>query len=72
MELPAELKKLHDRIEEIKKLYDISEAEMTCLTQMSLLLKMLGYSPQLRLKLMRALTAIDEVIVDELKLTKDV
>lgn len=62
-----DLRKLSERIDEIKKLYDIGEAEMMCLTHMSLMIKMLGFSPKLRLKLLKALSAIDEMIVEEFK-----
>jgi len=66
MELPPEIQRMQERIKEIEKLYDIGEAEFNCLVQLSALVKMLGYSPKLRLKLLKALCAIDEAIVDEL------
>ncbi len=58
---------LTKKIYEIKKLYDISEAEMQCLIQMSMLIKMLGYSPQLTTKLLKTLAAVNEMLLDEMK-----
>ena len=52
------------RIDEVKKLYDISEAESSCLTQMLFMIQMLGYSPKLTLKLLKALSAMMEVTQD--------
>lgn len=62
-----DLKKLTEKIDEIKKLYDIGEAEMQCLIQMSMLIKMLGYSPQLTTKLLKTLAAVNEMLLDEMK-----
>ena len=59
--------RLTQKIDEIKKLYDVSEAEMQCLIQMSMLIKMLGYSPQLTTKLLKTLAAINEMMLDEIK-----
>lgn len=70
MELPEELSRMLKRIDEIKKLYDVTEAEMNCLLQMSALIKVLGHSPQLRAKLTKVLAAIDEVILDEMQSTE--
>jgi hypothetical protein len=62
-----DLKKLTEKIDEIKKLYDIGEAEMQCLIKMSMLIKMLGYSPQLTTKLLKTLAAVNEMLLDEMK-----
>jgi hypothetical protein len=62
-----DLKKLTEKIDEIKKLYDVGEAEMQCLIQMSMLIKMLGYSPQLTTKLLKTLAAVNEMLLDEMK-----
>ena len=59
--------RLTQKIDEIKKLYDVSEAEMQCLIQMSMLIKMLGYSPQSTTKLLNTLAAINEMMLDEIK-----
>jgi len=62
-----DLRKLTEKIDEIKKLYDVGEAEMTCLIQMSMLIKMLGYSPELTTKLLKTLAAVNEMLLDETK-----
>jgi hypothetical protein len=53
-------------IKDLKKLYGISEAEESCMMQMLFMIKMLGYSPELTIKLLRALTAMMEIIQDEM------
>lgn len=53
-------------IKDLKKLYGISEAEESCMMQMLFTIKMLGYSPELTIKLLRALTAMMEIIQDEM------
>ena len=63
----SDTKRIQEQLAEIKKLYDISEADEQCMLQLSFMVRMLGYSPQLTLKLLRALTAMFEVIHDELK-----
>ena len=62
-----DLRKLTEKIDEIKKLYEVGEAEMQCLIQMSMMIKMLGYSPQLTTKLLKTLTAVNEMLLDEMK-----
>ena len=62
--MPSRIKELYD---EIKKLYNLTEPEMVLMTQMSLMIQMLGYSPQLTVKLLKALTAFYEVTVDEME-----
>lgn len=58
---------IQQQFKEIRELYGITEAEMICMTQMSMLIKMLGYSPQLTVKLLKALTAMFEITVDEME-----
>ena len=53
-------------IKELKVLYGISEAEESCMMQMLFMIKMLGYSPELTIKLLKALTAMMEIIQDEM------
>lgn len=53
-------------IKELKVLYGISEAEESCMTQMLFMIKMLGYSPELTVKLLKALTAMIEIIQYEM------
>ena len=55
-----------ERMKEVKKIYDISEAEEQCLIQMSVMIKMLGFSLQLSTKLLKALAALHEVLLDEI------
>jgi hypothetical protein len=62
-----DLRKLTEKIDEIKKLYDVGEAEMQCLIQMSMLIKMLDYSPELTTKLLKTLAAVNEMLLDEMK-----
>ena len=57
--------KFNERIKEIKELYDISESETVLLNQMQILIQMLGYSSNLTLKLLRALTAMFEVVCEK-------
>ena len=52
-------------IKDLKQLYGISEAEENCMMQMFTMIKLLGYSPELTIKLLKALTAMMEVIQDE-------
>lgn len=58
--------RLIKQFDEIKALYELSEAEIQCLLQMSTLIHLLGFSPELTIKLLRALTAFYEVSHDEL------
>ena len=64
---PKIVARVHNRIEEIKKLYDISEAEGQLLIHLSLTVSMLcgDWSPTLRIKILRAYTAISEAILEE-------
>lgn len=55
-------KEYHERVKEIKELYDISEAEEILLLQMIMMIKMLGFSSKLSVKLLRTSTAIMEMI----------
>ena len=62
---------MEDRIrelyQEIEKLYSLSDAEMICIKQMSAVIQMLGYPPRLTVKLLKALTAMWEITLDEMK-----
>lgn len=60
-------KELIARFNEIKKLYDLNEAETVCMSQMAIALSQLGFSGQLTVKLLRALTAMWEIVLDEKK-----
>lgn len=61
--MPDRVKELFD---EVKALYNLTESEIICMTQMSLMVQMLGYSPQLTVRLLKALTAMFEITVDEM------
>jgi hypothetical protein len=52
---------------EIVKLHDLNEAEVMCLNHMSAFISMLGYSPELCTKLLKALAAMSEIALDDLK-----
>jgi len=49
---------LIEKFDEVKKLYDLSDSDVICLTHMATLLQVLGYPPKLTVKLMRALTTM--------------
>jgi len=53
--------RIEERFDEIKELYEISDAETVLLGQMQAIIQMLGYSPKLTLKLLKALTSMLEV-----------
>lgn len=61
---------LIEKFEEVKKLYDLTEAEIALLTQMAMSVIMLGFSLPLTTKLLRALTSMMEIIADEKKVKK--
>lgn len=56
--------KLHEHLEEIKKLYELSESDVQCMMQLFMMVKLNGYSPRLTVKLMKALTAMMEAGLD--------
>lgn len=58
------LKFILNQMEEIRKLYDLSEAEAVLVGEMLIVIKSLGYTPELALKLMKAATAILEVTIE--------
>lgn len=62
--------RLFDLVNEYKTLYNINEAESILLVQLAQLVSMLGYSPRLTVKLLKTLSAIWEVLVDEMDKAK--
>lgn len=69
MREPSE--KLLERLSEIKKLYNLSESDVICMTHMATILIKLGYSPELLVKLLRALTTMWEMAMDEFKVNEN-
>lgn len=66
-----DLKRINVKIEEVKKLYDISEAEFQLIQQMSFLIKVgMNLSGPLQIKLVRAYAAMAELIGDEVSAIK--
>lgn len=51
--------------EDVKRLHGLSESEINCMMQMATIIKMLGFSAELTVKLLKALTAIWEMILDD-------
>lgn len=64
---PEVLKRIHTRMNEIKRLYEISEAEMMLIQQLAMTVKLLmGTTPKLTLKLLRGYTAMVEMMIEEI------
>ena len=55
------------KFDEIRRLYNLSDAELFCMCQLAMLISRLEFGPQLTVKLMRALTACWEMAVDEME-----
>lgn len=53
------------RFKEIEKLYEASEAEMQLVLQYMRIFQMMGHSKKLTLRILRIVTAILEITVDE-------
>lgn len=58
------LKFILTQFEEIKKLYDLSEAEVYLMLDLLMIIKAIGHSPKLALKLMKVATTILEVTIE--------
>lgn len=63
------IKRIVVHIKEIKVVYELSDAESICMTQMANALLELGYPAELHLKCLKALTAIQEMCYEEYKLS---
>jgi hypothetical protein len=60
-------KKIKQRVEEIKKLYEVSEAEMKLIQQTLMIIKVsMDMSPKLTAKVLKVLAAVTEMINEEL------
>lgn len=63
--------RIAERLDEVKTLYDLGEADIVCLMQLHTMINLLPFSQELTTKLMRALTSIYEVLLDEKKKKAD-
>lgn len=55
---------LSKAIDDAKILFNLSEAEIFCMTQLIMMIKMLGYSLELTLKLLKAVAMVLETQMD--------
>ncbi len=53
------------KLAEIYELYDVSEAEQHLLVQLTLLIRVMGYTRALNTKLLKALAATEEMLMEE-------
>lgn len=67
---PQDLKRVTQRIEEVKVLYGVTEAEFILVQQTLALLGIgLGVSPELQSKLLKVCSALYDAIIEELPKT---
>lgn len=61
---------LYKHIDEIKKLYNVTDAEGELLNQLIRWIQMLAWSPELTLRLLKVLVAMMEAVNDNVKANK--
>lgn len=64
---PEQKDRMETRIDEIQKLYNVSEAEFMIVIQLATLVRVFGLSPELSNKCLRCLSAINEMLYEEMK-----
>jgi len=58
----APSKQMLEAYEEVKTLYNLSESDIVCMTQLLVFIRMCGLSPKLTARLMKPLTALMEIM----------
>lgn len=62
------MRRIIEKTKEIKRLYELTDAESICMIQMAAALKELDFPPELHMKCLKALVAIQEMSWEEFKL----
>jgi len=57
----APSKQLLEAYKEVRTLYNLSESDIVCMTQLLIFIKMCGLSPSLTVRLMKPLTTLMEI-----------